>query len=889
MKRIGTILLLILASVCHTISYARENDGHSFKRISIEQGLSNATVNDILIDSEGIVWIATKDGLDSYDGTAVKVFHPSKTEEATVISSKVTHIANGPDSRLYMIVPDNLCVFDKQTESFSIYPCEDIECIDSQENILVGAGNRILVFAHECNQLQPMHTLPEGTIITSLAAAGDNLWIGTREDGVFLSRTGAEPVKILQTGKVADIYTAPEGDIWVSTWTEGLYKICMDADTGAIRHKVFNTSNSGLSSNFVRSCCEDEYGTLFIGTIKGLDMLDRDSARITHSKTIDNSDSGPVDESIWKIRTDRQGNIWIATYYNGVYYFNPGRQSFKRELGEGIIGRMYADSKDNVWIATENGICFYDRGISDFRWYGAKSNGSEQLEHVKALLLDDENGVVWAAADMSGLFRLDIRSGRIKAYYNDPSDITTIPGNRLRDMVPYKQDSIVIATQSGLGIFCTKTGKCRRILSGVKQIKVVTDVSIDSSKRIWITDSSGLYLYDPATGALQHFCTDILPTSYVSGTFIDTCGNVWVYTLDSGFYLYQPRENSFKHFCQENCALASNCIYAIKEVQARNLLILATSSGFSTFNTQNGRVKNYDTACGLPFSSSSENALHVSKDETIFLGSNQGIVSFKAEDLLREPRRFDIVISHFSIDGLSAAPDISKGLTIVSGENAAVRFSATNYIDFDRIQLACQVDGRQYRISADNTISLKNLKSGRHDIRITAVDVPEDICPPLEFIVKVKLQTSTIWNISILLLLTIAAAIFAIYTYLRKKKSAAVKPAERQSALIQKARAVIEANLDDCDFDIAELGKEMGMSRTVLFSRFKTEVKTTPNEFITHIRLEKAAELLGSDNSLSVADIAGITGFRSAGYFSQKFKDAYNVTPLAYRKMKTNV
>src|SRR5512147_1908256 len=45
-----------------------------FDRLSLEQGLSQTSVNRILQDQRGYVWLATEDGLNRYDGTAIRVY-----------------------------------------------------------------------------------------------------------------------------------------------------------------------------------------------------------------------------------------------------------------------------------------------------------------------------------------------------------------------------------------------------------------------------------------------------------------------------------------------------------------------------------------------------------------------------------------------------------------------------------------------------------------------------------------------------------------------------------------------------------------------------------------------------------------------------------------------
>ena len=101
--------------------------------------------------------------------------------------------------------------------------------------------------------------------------------------------------------------------------------------------------------------------------------------------------------------------------------------------------------------------------------------------------------------------------------------------------------------------------------------------------------------------------------------------------------------------------------------------------------------------------------------------------------------------------------------------------------------------------------------------------------------------------------------------------------------LLGKAIKVIEEHLMDENFKIDEFAAEMCMSKTVLHRKFKAIIGETPNMFIRNIRLRKAAEML-KNSSLTVAEIAYLTGFNQSHYFIKCFRELFNETPKNYRK-----
>lgn len=106
----------------------------------------------------------------------------------------------------------------------------------------------------------------------------------------------------------------------------------------------------------------------------------------------------------------------------------------------------------------------------------------------------------------------------------------------------------------------------------------------------------------------------------------------------------------------------------------------------------------------------------------------------------------------------------------------------------------------------------------------------------------------------------------------------------KDQTLLEKAVAIVKANIGNESFNINNFSRELGLSRTYLFSKIKSLTGLSPGAFISTIRLKEAAARLLSDSSESVADIAYSLGFTSSSYFINCFKQRYGKTPAQYRK-----
>lgn len=108
---------------------------------------------------------------------------------------------------------------------------------------------------------------------------------------------------------------------------------------------------------------------------------------------------------------------------------------------------------------------------------------------------------------------------------------------------------------------------------------------------------------------------------------------------------------------------------------------------------------------------------------------------------------------------------------------------------------------------------------------------------------------------------------------------------KREDTFVQKARAIVEQNLDDAQFSTEELGKLLAMSRSQLHRKLTALTGLSPNHFIRYIRLGQARQrLLETDDN--IAEIAYGTGFSDPGYFSRVFRQEYEMTPKEWRDLK---
>lgn len=110
----------------------------------------------------------------------------------------------------------------------------------------------------------------------------------------------------------------------------------------------------------------------------------------------------------------------------------------------------------------------------------------------------------------------------------------------------------------------------------------------------------------------------------------------------------------------------------------------------------------------------------------------------------------------------------------------------------------------------------------------------------------------------------------------------ATNPMDKE--FIDKAMKIIDQHIDNMEFNVDMLAREIGIARSKLFTKLKDITGKTPYDFIVTIRLKRAAILLKEHPELNVSEISDKLGFSSPRQFSKSFKEKYQVVPQAYRK-----
>lgn len=101
--------------------------------------------------------------------------------------------------------------------------------------------------------------------------------------------------------------------------------------------------------------------------------------------------------------------------------------------------------------------------------------------------------------------------------------------------------------------------------------------------------------------------------------------------------------------------------------------------------------------------------------------------------------------------------------------------------------------------------------------------------------------------------------------------------------LMQHALDCMEKHMDDADYSVELLSRDMAIDRTHLYRKLQAIVGLTPSEFMRSVRLKRAARLL-SEGGYQVSEVCWMVGFNTPRYFSAYFREMFGVTPSQYKE-----
>ena len=413
MKRALFSLLLLLA-----FSRAGLASDGAFRHYTTRDGLSSNTVQALIQDRAGLIWMGTASGLDSFDGKEF-IHHAFPAGE----DDYVRQLFQATDGTLW--IGTESAVF---RYNMTIFP-ERVSAIP--EALVTGfAEDRdgavwIAVWSKGVYRYADgvFTQFLDGHLVEGLLVDRDGrLWVADQSEPLGLSlynaasRSFSAPNLAFQDcrpTRICAMDVDEEGDLWLGTWDLGIYRLETDTRT------VFPAVPPGDGLDHVHFLTHESPLHLLVGSDDGLLSVNPLTGEQTHYRN-DRSDPASLSSKfVYPIVRDHEGGLWIGTYYGGVNYLPPTAGQFSSvslsDLVKGnedfIVSCLCEDPDGTVWIGSDNGGLFrYD----PVRKTAVRLPGVFSTLNVHALRRQGE--YLWIGTYSQNLFRLHVRTGAVRQF-----------------------------------------------------------------------------------------------------------------------------------------------------------------------------------------------------------------------------------------------------------------------------------------------------------------------------------------------------------------------------------------------------------------------------------------------------------------------------------------
>lgn len=704
----------------------------------------------LLTDRDGVLWVATDNGLDRYDEHTESFRHYQSIPDdpQSLPNSSILSLYEDSNGTLWVGSRGGLSRLDRASGTFVTY---------LRAPTVPGSLN--------ANSIRSITEDP----VTEL------LWLGT-SDGLaafdpkskrfasFVHDPG-DPDSLCHNG-VNCVIIDGDGVFWIAT-DGGLDSLVpafrrlpvngSEPGRQIFRHFNSNPSDpSSLRGRFFRGGLIDQEGRLWVTSDAGLNLIDRKSGRVTHYRNAPGDPDSLADNYTYAVFEDHGGAIWVSTVSKGVCRLRGPTKPFQsmrhdytdsNSLCDDRVTALCIDGGGRLWVGTLTGISVHDQG----RWTnysGATAKAAGLPSAMIETLATGPDGQVWVGTRDSGLFRFDGR--RFISYVSPQGSLPSVlrespyTGLELNGLQFDRTGRLWVAARAyGLDYFDGQKFVHFGPLDPGPPVRLRPTVhaslgSLDRNGRYWFaSQGEGLVCLDPERDEYQSF----LPIPESPGDFAnrgihfvmaDGDRGLWLGGISGLHYFDHDKRRFTRRLVQSDglpCTAVTTC-----ETDSRGRLWLGTVEGLSCFDPETNRFRNYERADGLPGRSIAIRASTRGPDGRLYFGG-VGVVSFHPSELQDNPVPPMVVLTDFRLldrtvpvnpEGpLRESITVAKEVRLGPKQNIfTIGFAALDFTAPDKNSYRYRIDGfeEEWRIAArgQRSATYMNLAPGRYLFRVQA-------------------------------------------------------------------------------------------------------------------------------------------------------------------------
>lgn len=833
MKKILLTLICLIAALAFR---AQTIGGHYYlNSLNIRDGLSQNTVYDILQDRTGFLWFGTKDGLNRYDGTSFRIFKYDRTDKYSIGNNYILALYEDIEGNIWVGTDVGLYIYYPEKDIFEPFkqPSTANTTIDYAAAMITGDKNGDIWITAERQGLfhynlhtkeLKHHSLKEFPYLTSNVhcVAFDNsgtTWI--YGNGLFYSKDGLQTIhpfvssdgkKVFEGDPIARVLLGAYNCLYLASVGGGIKEV--NLGSGKVRDLLLaDERGERVWCRELMFFSDDE---LWIGSESGIYIYNLRTDKYVHLRSSMYDPYSLSDNAIYSLCKDREGGVWIGSYFGGVNYYPHTYTSFERYYPKGGENSLHGkrirefcqDNYGKLWVGTEDGgLNRFDPATKEFSFF-VPSLGFTNVHGLCSV--GDE---LWVGTFSKGLKVIDTRTGVIKRSYHYDSSPYSLNDNNVFAICKTAAGDVYVGTGCGLMRYNRQQDRFETIpeLFGV----FVYDIKEDTGGNLWLaTYVSGVFRYDVGKKKWINYVHDekderSISNNKVLSIFEDSRRNVWLTTQGRGICLFHPETESFTRYDTSN-GLPNDVVYQMVEDES-GAFWLTTNSGLARFNFATGAIKVYTTANGLPSDQFNYRSSFKDKDGTIYFGSIDGFVAFNPKTFSENEYVPSAVITDFLLfnkemrAGVEDSPlmkniTFSDKIVLRANQNSfSFRLAALGYQAPKMNQLMYKLDGfdeEWLTVGESPLVTYSNLHYGDYLFRVKASN-SDGIWNKDETVLHIRILPPfylSVWAYIIYVLLFVGFFVY-LYLYLRSRNN------RKQQRQMEKFEQEKEREIYNAKFD----------------------------------------------------------------------------------------
>lgn len=795
MKTISQLIITMMICLFSIQAWAQ-----SGKLFNTDNQLSSNFATQVFQDKSGFIWIATRNGLNTYDGYHITVIKKDMSNFLGLNSNYINSIAQDEKEHILLGTNNSLLEFtgseflkipmldskggELATYVKQVYPLKnkDVAVATSGYGIMLKKQDEQKCHAMkgEVEKLKYILKLLEDKrgrlwIITEdgklyrketngrltshfagtegvgaqdiLQDALGNIYLASKNQGVYLLRVGSNAfTRISNIGNlpIENIYISRNNKLYIGCDGLGIY--VYDPQTGFLQDNPLFSRLVNLAKSKITSIIEDNQGNIWVSMLQKGVFMQSNIQNDFNYMGFRLGNRNVIGENCVTSLSINQGNqVWVGTDKDGLYLFNIATRSVEGHfLNQNTVLTLCKDQQGRTWVGTYTDGLGYMDAAGSFHPVDLGISKSVGIFDIK----QDPQGNIWIATMGEGLFCLQKDGSRrnYKAKYGADNNIkvNSLPNDYLIKMALSKDGShVYIATSVGLAC-------------------------LDRKRNSWVSTFKGINCLNK--------------NSFSHCVFVDSKDHVWYGTEDGAFCFDFRKGIKPKLYTTAN-GLTDNCVASITEDYQGNIW-LGTIKGLNKLALKSGTITKFYAESGLQSNEFSDASVCTTQDgKTILMGGSGGLNWFQADQVRQHPWQAKVVISGFILNNKMVTPGMKSGSYTITDNwstlsrdfqlshednTFTLQLSTLTYNDVEQISYVYSINGDAWRTvpAGQNELAFSHMAPGRYKYRIKAICNGYET-PVKEFTITIHPSWyASIWAKLFYLLLLIAA----IMLYLRHRK-----------------------------------------------------------------------------------------------------------------------